>query len=240
MGMTGIFFGFVAGLLSTLSPCVLPLLPLVLGAAVSAHRFGMLALSAGLVLSFVSVGLFLATIGFSIGLDGEVLRLGSAILLGLVGILLLSAALQQRFAILANGLGGAGNRLMARIVPTGLGGQFAIGLIMGAVWSPCVGPTLGAASVLASQGKDLGQVIAVMLAFGIGTAIPLIVVGSLSREALARWRGRMLGAGQTGKTVLGSGVLALSVLMLTGLDHRLEGILVGVSPAWLTELTTRF
>lgn len=240
MGTTGIFFGFVAGLLSTLSPCVLPLLPLVLASAVSAHRFGMLALSAGLVVSFVSVGLFLATIGFSIGIDSQTLRIGSAVLLGLVGILLLSTVLQQRFAILAGGLGNAGNRLMASVVPAGLGGQFLIGLILGTVWSPCVGPTLGAASVLASQGKDLGQVIAVMMAFGIGTAVPLVVVGSLSRDAMLRWRGRMLGAGQTGKMILGGGVLALSALILTGLDHRLEAFLVGASPAWLTELTTRF
>lgn len=240
MGTTGILFGFVAGLLSTLSPCVLPLLPLVLGAAVSSHRFGMLALSAGLVVSFVSVGLFLATIGFSIGLDSQALRIGSAILLGFLGVLLLSTALQQRFAILAGGLGNTGSRLMASVVPSGLGGQFVIGLILGAVWSPCVGPTLGAASVLASQGKDLSQVVVVMLAFGIGTTVPLIVVGNLSRDAMQRWRGRMLGAGQTGKTVLGGSVLALSALILTGMDHRVEAFLVGVSPAWLTELTTRF
>lgn len=236
----GILFGFLAGVFSTLSPCVLPLLPLVLGAAVAAHRFGMLALAAGMVLSFVSVGLFVATLGFSAGLTGEAFRWFSAVLLGAMGLVLLSAPLQQRFAVAAGGLGDAGNRLMERLGPSGLGGQFLIGLVLGAIWSPCVGPTLGAASLLASRGENLGRVAAVMLAFGAGTALPLVVVGSLSREALRRWRGRLLGAGSNGKIVLGLGGLTIAALILTGLDHALETALLRLSPDWLTDLTTRF
>ena len=240
--MTGgaILFGFAAGLLSTLSPCVLPLLPLVLGGAVTAHRFGAVALSAGVVLSFVAVGLFTATIGFAIGLDPAFFRVASAVLLLALGIVLLSTALQQRFALFAGGLGDAGNRFIDRIAPAGLSGQFVIGLILGAIWSPCVGPTLGAASVLAARGENLGVVAATMLAFGAGAALPLVLVGSLSREALMRWRGRMMNAGQGGKYALGGGALFIGLLILTGLDHRLEAVLVDLSPAWLTDLTTRF
>src|SRR5260370_8298611 len=91
-------FGFVAGMLSTLSPCVLPLLPLVLEPAIAAHRLGLPALTAGLVLSFVSVGLFVATVGFSIGFDGDVFRGISAVLLAVMGVVLLTAALQHPFA----------------------------------------------------------------------------------------------------------------------------------------------
>jgi cytochrome c biogenesis protein CcdA len=108
------------------------------------------------------------------------------------------------------------------------------------VWSPCVGPTLGAASVLAAQGRDLTSVAAVMIAFGLGTAVPLMVVGSLSRRALMRWRGKMMSAGKTGKLLLGGGALAVAALILTGADHVLETALVAASPEWLTDLTTRF
>jgi len=233
-------FGFVAGMLSTLSPCVLPLLPLVLGPAMAIHRLGVAALAAGLVTSFVGVGLFVATIGFSAGLDGDVFRSISAVLLGIMGVVLLSGVLQQRFAVAAGSVSNLGNRLIQRLTPTGLGGQFVLGLLLGAVWSPCVGPTLGAASVLAAQGRDLASVASVMVAFGLGTAVPLLVVGSLSRQALMRWRGRMMSAGKTGKLVLGGGAIAVSVLILTGTDHVLEGALVAASPAWLTDLTTRF
>ncbi|MCP1840156.1 cytochrome c-type biogenesis protein [Bradyrhizobium sp. USDA 4524] len=233
-------FGFIAGILSTLSPCVLPLLPLVLGPALAVHRLGVPALVAGLVLSFASIGLFVATMGFAIGLDGDVFRNISAVLLAGLGVLLLSGALQQRFAMVTGGVSNAGSRLIARVTPTGVKGQFAVGVLLGAVWSPCVGPTLGAASVLAAQGHDLVSVAAVMVAFGLGTSVPLLIVGSLSRTAMMRWRGKMMNAGKAGKLLLGGSAVTVAVLILTGADHALEAALVAASPAWLTDLTTRF
>ena len=232
--------GFLAGMLSTLSPCVLPLLPLVLGGAASVHRAGPLVLAAGLAVSFTAVGLFVATIGFAIGLDDGVFRVASAVMLGILGVVLLSGALQQRFAIATGGVGDLGNRLLTRLSPGGLGGQLVVGLVLGAVWSPCVGPTLGAALVLAAQGKDLAAVAVVMAAFGLGAATPLVVVSMLSRAAMKRLHGRMMGAGQSGKLLLGSGAVLVAALILTGLDHRLEAWAVDASPAWLTALTTRF
>ena len=227
-------------MLSVLSPCVLPLLPLVFGAAMAAHRFGIVALSAGLVLSFVGVGLFVATVGFAAGLDGGVFRWVAAVLLGGMGIVLLSGAVQGRWALATGRIGDIGSRILSRMGGAGWGGQFALGLVMGTVWSPCVGPTLGAASLLAAQGKDLGAVAAVMIAFGLGAAAPLLLVGSLSREMLKRWRGRLLAGAQAGKLALGGVAVAVSVLILTGADHVVEAALVQASPAWLTDLTTRF
>jgi cytochrome c biogenesis protein CcdA len=66
-GVGSIGIGFTAGVLSILSPCVLPLLPLVLTPAATERRAGVLALGAGLVASFVSAGLFVATIGLRLG-----------------------------------------------------------------------------------------------------------------------------------------------------------------------------
>ncbi len=240
LSAASLLFGFLAGVLSTASPCVLPLLPMVLGPAMSAHRFGLVALAAGLVVSFVAVGLFVATIGFSIGLDGDVFRTVSAIMLGLAGVVLLSTGLQNRFALATGGISDLGNRLIGRIPPSGLAGQFVLGILLGAVWSPCAGPTLGAASLLAAQGKSLPEVALVMLAFGLGTSAPLLVVGTLSGQAVRRWRGTMLSAGKSGKLILGVSTLAVSVLILTGADHGLETILVEHSPAWLTRLTSQY
>jgi len=240
MGASVLGFGFLAGLLSILSPCVLPVLPLVFAPAGAVHRFGTLSLVAGLVTSFVVIGLFVATIGFSIGLDGGVVRDVAAVMLGLVGIVLLSGSLQQRFAMATSSFGNGASQLMERFTPSGLGGQFSIGVLLGAVWSPCVGPTLGAASVLAAQGRDLGSVTAVMIAFGMGAALPLILVSRLSRQALMRWRSRMMEVGKAGKMLLGAASLTVSALILTGLDRIFETALVEASPAWLTALTTRF
>ena len=227
-------------MLSTLSPCVLPLLPLVVGGAAAAHCMGPLALAVGLAASFTAVGLFVATIGFSLGIDDGVFRVVSAVTLAMIGAVLLSSALQGRFAMASGGIADRGNGLLQRLSPDGLGGQIVMVLVLGAVWTPCVGPTLGAASLLAAQGQELGTVTTTMLAFEAGTAGPLLLVASLSRPALLRWRGRMMGAGRWGKLMLGPGAVLVAALILTGLDRRLETALVTASPAWLTDVTTRF
>ncbi len=238
--MTALALALLAGVLSTLSPCVLPLLPIVLGAALTEHRFGPVALAAGVALSYVAVGLFVATVGFAIGLDQDVFRNVAAALLIAIGAVLLLPRLQAQFAVAAGPFGNWAQNQASGISTRGLSGQFALGLLLGTIWSPCVGPTLGAASVLAAQGKNLGAVATTMIAFGIGAALPLVVLGMLSREALMHWRDRLLKAGKGGKVALGALLLALGVLIISGLDRRLETALVDASPAWLTHLTTRF
>lgn len=229
----------LAGLLSTLSPCVLPLLPIVLGTAVAQHRFGPVALAAGLALSFVTIGLFVATIGFSIGLDGGVFRLAAAIVLMLIGLVLVLPRLQAQVALAAGPVGNWAEQRFGGISGSGLSGQFAVGLLLGAVWAPCVGPTLGAASVLAAQGENLGQVALTMSVFGIGAALPLLMLGFASRAAMLRWRGRMMSAGRGSKIVMGAVLIATGLLIATGFDKSVEAYLVEHSPAWLTNLTTR-
>lgn len=231
---------FVAGLLSILSPCVLPLVPIVVGTALTTHRYGPLALAGGLALSFTLIGLFVATIGFAIGLDTEWFRTLAALLLVALGVVLLSAPLQRRFAALTAGLGSQGDAWLQRMRIDGIGGQWVVGLLLGLVWAPCVGPTLGAAATLASQGRDLWQVALVMALFGIGAALPLLIAGSVSRQLMARSRGGLLLTGVVGKTILGVLMVALGIAMLSGVDRTLEAWLVEHSPAWLTALTTRF
>jgi cytochrome c biogenesis protein CcdA len=239
MGPESYVFGFLAGTLSILSPCILPLLPIVLGAAASKHRYGPLALAAGLTVSFTAVGLFVATIGFAIGLDGEIIRQGGGVLLAAVGLVLLVPVFSARLATAA---GPASNWIESRLGGVGDGDglvpQFAMGLVLGAVWSPCVGPTLGAASLLAAQGQSLGQVGLVMLLFGLGAALPLAIIGLASREVLMKWRARMLAAGSMGKMLLGGFLLLVGLLVATGMDKVLEAWLVELSPEWLTHLTT--
>jgi len=235
--LASLFFAFVAGGLSILSPCVLPLLPVVLGSASAKGRAGPLLLAAGLVISFVVIGLFVSLIGFSIGLDGRFFRAVSAVMLLAAGLLLAMPYLQRRFALAA---GPVGNWIDKR-VGSGAGlGQFGLGLLLGAVWSPCVGPTLGAASVLAAQGQNLAQVAATMLTFGFGVAVPLVVLGLAQREMMLAWRGRLLSTSTALKSILGLLLLASGILILTGQDKQLEAVLVNVSPDWLTALTTRF
>jgi len=232
--------GLIAGSLSILSPCVLPLVPVLVAAAVNAHRWGALALGLGLTLSFTVVGIFLATLGVSLGLDPDTFRLVGAVILAVFGLVLLVPKLQDFFARATGILSNSGSRLLERVTLGGLTGQFAVGALLGIVWSPCVGPTLGAATTLASQGKDLGQIALLMLIFGIGAALPLVLLGSLSRASMMKVRGRLLSAGKYGKQAFGLIMLALGVLIATGTDKALEAWILDRTPDWLTALTTKY
>jgi cytochrome c-type biogenesis protein len=231
---------YLAGVLSILSPCVLPLLPIVLGSATSAHRLGPLALALGLASAFVVVGLFVATIGFSIGIDGDFFRTIAAALMILVGAVLLVPLLQSRLALAAGPMSHWAGQRLDGLSASGLRGQFGVGILLGVAWSPCVGPTLGAASLLASQARELPQVAATMLLFGLGAASPLLAVGLLSREVMAGTRDHLLAAGRHLKAALGVAFVLIGASIVTGIDKRIETALVEASPQWLTNLTTRY
>lgn len=232
--------GYLAGVLSTLSPCVLPLVPILLATALAAHRLGPYALALGLMISFSTIGILVASAGASFGVDQSVFRNAAAALLVAFGILLLSARLQARLATAGSGLSSIGDRFLSSISLNGLRGQFIVGLVLGLIWSPCVGPTLGAATTLASQGRSLAQIALLMALFGLGAGTPLVLLGSLSRASMARMRGSLSLAGKRGKLLLGGIMLLLGLAILTGLDKSFEAWVVAISPDWLTELTTRY
>jgi cytochrome c biogenesis protein CcdA len=90
--------------------------------------------------------------------------------------------------------------------------------------------TLGAASLMAARGENLVEVAISMLAFGVGTAVPLLILGMLSRELLLSWRGGMVRAASTLKMVLGALLITAGVLTLTGLDRPIQTALAAGAP----------
>jgi len=238
--VTTLALAFVAGLLSILSPCVLPLVPIVLAAAVTAHPLGAFAVAGGLALSFTGLGLLLALAGFGLGIDAGTFRLAAAAIMVMLGAVLMVPSWQARLAVAGGSVSNWADRRFGNFAASGLAGQFAIGLLLGAVWSPCVGPTLGAASLLASQGQDLPRVTLTMAIFGVGAALPLVLFGLLSRATLMRARDGLMSAGKLGKSLLGAAFIVIGVANISGADKRLEAALVAASPQWLTDLTTYF
>ena len=237
-GLATYAIGFLAGAASILSPCVLPILPLLVASALSAHRLGAAALALGLALSFALVGSFIATAGASIGLDAQTMRHGAAALMVGFGVVMLSPRLQAVFARVGARAGSAGHQALGSISGQGLKSQFLIGLLLGLVWSPCVGPTLGAATTLAAQGRDLGRIALLMLFFGLGAGAPLLVLGGVSHATMARVRGSLASLGRSAKVAMGGLFVVLGLLILSGLDHRLEAAALAISPDWLSRLTT--
>lgn len=230
---------FLAGVLSTLSPCVLPLVPILMGSASAINRLGPFALVGGLMLSFTVIGVALGSLGGVLGLDTQVLRIAGGVLLLLFGMVLVSSRLQDRLSAAVSRLG-MGQGWLARFNLNGLHGQFMLGLLLGIVWSPCVGPTLGVAVTLASQGQALVQVGTVMLLFSLGAGLPLLALGLLSQQAMQRWRGRMMTVGQRGKKIFGAALLLIGLLVLSGSDKSFEKWALNVMPDWMVNLTTRY
>lgn len=235
--LTAVPLALLAGALSILSPCVWPLVPIVMGSAATSGRSGPWALALGLSLAFALAGTLLSFLLVNTGLDPELFRYLAAILLVAVALPLIHQATGAW-------LTGRISRWTARFeattstgsTGTHWSGQFGVGLLLGLVWLPCVGPTLGAAIGLASMGQQMGTAFIVMFSFGLGTAVMLLLAGLLSGGLLKAWRPHLMASAGTGKRVLGWTLLGLDLLVLIDLDKQLEAWALGWLPAWAFSL----
>lgn len=233
MGLVALALAFVAGLLTALSPCVLPLLPLVMGSA-ARNRYGPTALAAGFVTTFTVIGVLLASVGTALGLSDTIVRSISAALLVAAGGVMISHRLQDATGRWLSPLASASAKLSAR-ADQGLGAQFFIGALLGGVWSPCVGPTLGAALGLATRSETLAHAAAIMAAFGLGSATFLLAAGYASR-AVRGQRLRLLQAGESGRLVFGIVLLLVGASVASGVDKLIESAVLARLPQWWVEV----
>jgi cytochrome c biogenesis protein CcdA len=226
---------FSAGALTVLSPCVLPLALIAMTSALQRHRLGPVALAGGLAVSSTILGLLFAMLGFTI--DRDVVRLVAALVLVVLGIVLLSLRAQGTFARMTAPVSDGAGRLLARMPRGGVLGQFAVGALLGAIWTPCAGPTLAAAITLAAQRTSVPSAAVVIAAFSVGAAVPLVALAYVSREALGR---RAESIGRIARPLTGVALVVVGILTLSGGDRVIETRLVDVMPGWLMDLTTRF
>jgi cytochrome c biogenesis protein CcdA len=230
-------FAYGAGLLTLINPCVVPVLPIVLASALQASPRGPFALALGMSLSFVILGLSVTAFGYLIGLDFYVLAKIGAVMMILFGGLLL---LPQGTALMTAATAGLSSRADAQIDGLDRGdlrGQFLGGLLLGAVWSPCIGPTLGGAIALASQGQDLGHVTLVMVFFALGVSTLILGLAYGTRGALGRYNAQMRRLSQSARPILGAVFALVGLALLFNVHHMIEGWLISVLPAWLIDLS---
>ncbi len=230
----------VAGSLTTLSPCVFPLLPLVLGGAVQRNRAAPLAMGVGMVLSFAVLGVVVGTVGAALGLNPENVRTGAAVLLIAFGLVMLVPALGHNFTHWMRPLACSANDASAVLDNGSLKGAFLLGGLLGLIWSPCSGPLLGSAiSLVATEGGAARGAVVLGL-FGVGAAIPLVAAAYLSRAGFAHMRQWLMAHGKLIKKLFGILLLCVGVAILTGFDKWLEIQIDDWLPdAWL-ELTIRY
>ncbi len=237
--MTLALFSFFAGLLTIINPCVLPLAPVVMAGASARGFAAPLALTAGLVATFGLVGGALAAAGVELG-DSPALRIIAAVLLIAGGVVLAAPAasdwLGGRLAPLAD----FGHRLAERASSRGPLGYAALGAALALVWAPCIGPTMGAALVMAGSSATRLQAVGNMMLFALGAAMALLAAGfGLQRLASPLRRAAMSGASGL-KTAFGVVLVVIGVLAASGADKAVEGRLVAAMPDWLVTLATRF
>ena len=223
-----------AGGLTTLSPCVFPLLPLVLGGAVQGNRFAPVAMGLGMMLSFAGIGVVLGALGPALGIDADTIRVAGAAMLIAFALVMLVPALGERFSQWMLPIASAANAASARLDGGSLLSAAALGAVLGLVWSPCSGPLLGSAlTLVASEGGALRGGVVLML-FGLGAAIPLVAVAYASRSGFVRARdwimARIEGVRRGFAVLLG----AMGIAILTGADKWVDArVLVWMPDAWV-------
>lgn len=232
-----LLLALAAGGLSTLNPCVFPLLPLVVGGSLQSHRAGPVFMGLGMVASFALIGLLVGVAGPVLGIDGDSIRTTGGALLLLLGAVMLVPALNEHFTRLMTPLASGADGLSSRINAASLGGSFLLGGLLGLVWSPCSGPLLiSALTLVASEGGALRGTL-ILGAFGLGAAVPLIAAAYASRAGFASMRGWVLDHIKALKTGFGILLVGLGIAILMNWDKRLEALVIPFLPDWWVSLT---
>jgi cytochrome c biogenesis protein CcdA len=229
--------GYAAGLLTLINPCVLPVLPIVLATALQAGRSGPLILAAGMSVSFVTLGLLIASLGQTFGISDETVSNAAAVVMIGFGLVLLVPRFSASFATATAGFSAQADGGMDRIDRQGLGGQFAAGILLGAVWSPCIGPTLGGAISLASQGENLLQAGAIMTTFALGVSTIIVALGYGAQKVIRRRQETMRRLAHAARPVMGVVFVLVGAAILFKVHHMIEFWTLENLPAWFTDLS---
>jgi cytochrome c biogenesis protein CcdA len=229
-----------AGLLTLINPCVLPVLPIVLVSALNASKAGPLALAAGMSISFVVFGVLVTAFGAGIGLTQDVLAQVGAIVMVLFGIVMLVPMFASRFETATAGVAAGADARINDLEARSLRGQFLGGLLLGTVWSPCIGPTLGGAIALASQGKNLAYVTLIMTAFALGVSTLIIALSFGARETIRTRAQALRGIAERSKPILGATFIVVGLMLIFKIHHMIEAWMLTIMPYWLQDLSVMF
>jgi cytochrome c biogenesis protein CcdA/thiol-disulfide isomerase/thioredoxin len=212
---------FVAGIVTAISPCVLPVLPIVFAGGATGDRRRPYAIVAGLVWSFTLFTLVATALLSALGLPDDLLRNIAIAVVLLVGLSLLwprlGALVERPF------------QALGRRNPGGMGGGFLLGVSLGLLFTPCAGPVIAAVAVLAATQRFSVEGVLVTLAYalGAGLVLLLIAIGAQRGMSLQAFRARAPRIRQA----LGGLVVGVAILMALGLDVKLASHVPGYTRA---------
>ena len=235
--MLDLLLAYVAGLLTLINPCVLPLLPLIAAGSVSRHPMGPLAMAGGMAASFTLAGISIFALTRATGIAQEDITVGAGWVMVAFGLVQLVPQAQAGFSRLAGAAAGGGTQMINRVEGRGLGGELLAGGLLGVAWSPCIGPTLGAAIGLAAQGESLGYAFAIMMLFSAGAATIMLLLAYGTRSLIASRRALLSQITPYARPVLGVGLVVVGLAIVFHIDRLLEGWALAMLPAWFADLS---
>lgn len=208
---------FGAGLLTVAAPCVLPLLPVVLGAtAAGGPGARPLCIVIGFVLSFTLLALVLGSAQQLLGIDPQTVRDAASLMLVVFGLCMVWPRGFQRLATAASGLLNRVGSLGDRAGP-GWAGGLLVGLSLGAIWTPCAGPVLAGILALVAAQTHWGTAAVLLACYAVGAALPMLAIAHGGQWAFARLR-MVAGHGHRLRQALGLVMAAVGLLTLLQYD----------------------
>jgi len=169
-------FAFLAGIFTVMSPCILPILPVVLSAGISKGKFRPIGIIIGLILSFTFFTLSLTAIVHATGLSANALRYAAIALIALFGLVMIFPRLSEWFAKLTSPIANTGQNLQQTDHGNGFRSGLIFGIALGLLWTPCAGPILAAIITLAATQTWTLSTILLTLSYSIGAGIPLFLI----------------------------------------------------------------
>lgn len=229
--MTLFLFAMLAGLVTIAGPCILPLLPIILGTStVRAHPARPLFIILGFILSFSVFGVLFAVFGRSLGISPDAFRYLAASIIALFGLLMLFPTLQESlFAKLQPLLG----KLTPKtdVADQGLTSGFILGSSLGLVWTPCAGPVLGSILTLVAAKQNLAQAGVLLMAYALGAGLPMLVIAYGGQTAVQKVRS-LAKYTTTLQRVFGLLIVLVAIGLFTGADRDVQSFLLMRFP-WL-------
>ena len=225
---------FLAGLVTVLSPCVLPLLPAILASSAQEGRWRPWGVVAGFVGCFAAATLLLSTLVLATGVSPDILRTISGTLLVVLGMVMAVPQFSHAFEVQAGGVAALGGAIPA--TGNGFWGGLALGSGLGLAWTPCVGPIMASVITLALNQEVTSGTVMVTLAYALGTALPMVAVIFGGRALLGRVQ--VLRTHITGiRTGMGLLLVLAGLAILTGVDRAMQTWLLVQFPGWEAALT---
>lgn len=225
------FFAFLAGLVTIAGPCILPLLPIVLGTSTArAHSSRPLFIILGFILSFSFFAILFAVFGKSLGITPDTFRTISTVVIGTFGVMLIFPKLQEAiFAQLQPLISKATPK--ANLAGGGLLSGFMLGASLGLVWTPCAGPVLGSILTIVASKQNLAQAGALLVAYALGAGIPMLAIAYGGQAAVTKVRA-FTKYTNTIQRVFGFIIILVAIGIYTGVDRDAQAWLILNAP-WI-------